>query len=199
MNKTNLVFTLLAALTLTACGGGSTSDTAAPSKLASYVGNWKSDCDFDIVYSVNMRENTAVRDSVIYTYKKEHYRDESCAGAIIATETVNAEVTVIHTGTADASVVFTEGAPGVMTRIDLVTLSLPAYTVTVSGPHVTFSTLEGQPAWCVKFYPGELCRSYSPSGPAESDFTGGMHVSGNKMYMLGPNGATYIAQAFSRV
>lgn len=138
-----------------------------------------------MVGSFTVSDNPGVKDAGFYAF----------------TEARNTDASAVHTARTDAPVIFTDGAAGVVTRIDLVTVAVPAYITTVSGPGVTFSTHEGQPTWCVEASAtGRTCRTYSPSGTAQSGIKAGLYLNGNKMYQLWPEGTSYRARtAFTKV
>ena len=193
MKQLVLVATLTA-LFLSACGGGdappapSKDAPPAPSKLAAYVGTWVGACQHNVIETIAVTDTPGVKDSITYSATEEYFEQEGCAGAVIATGQNNSNFTTAHTGSADAGVVFTFGSASVMSKIDLVSNTQPAYVHTVTGPSVVHTTSNGTDTYCMA---GGFCTSGQGTVAAQAPVSGGLYYKANIMYVLVPSGSEY--------
>lgn len=204
MKNTTFTVPLFCAIVLAACGGGgsSSSPTTNPitqqpviaSKLAAYAGSWVAACDGHELTSLTVNETSGATDTITIIPKTEYFLESGCSGTVVATETQSANYTMAYKGTADAGVVFSQGASSITTKIELVTLSAPALSVSITGSGVVHTINNGQAQWCMSFAGGNSsCVMDEGLEPAVPQTDVAMHVSGNKLYLLTPNGNIYAA------
>ena len=209
MNTKLLSLIALTSLLAAGCGGGGSSSnssplpttpppapapTPTPSKLAAYLGTWEAACDGHELAIITVTETPNVSDSIDVAIKSEYFMNKGCTGAIVGTETLSAKFNAVHNGIADAGVVFTRGTPSVTTRIDLITVRSPAYTMSIEGSGVVRTIKDGRAQWCMTFAAGSsMCVYDNGTVAAEGPTSAGMYASGNKMYTLTPNGSLYAA------
>ncbi len=189
-----LPLTLLSALALTACGGGSSSSStpppATPSKLAAYPGTWVGSCTDHEVETLTVVATAT--DTITVAPKSEYYSLSNCTGAVVATLTRSAVYVMVHESTVDASVVFSSGAGGVTSKVNLVTLTSPAVTLSVTGTGAVHTTRNGRPQWCMDFADSTVtCVDDEGVQPAGRRTEFPLHIGGNKWYFLNANGAVY--------
>lgn len=196
MKKTNVVVGTCVALLLAACGGGGGESTppVTASKMAPYFGNWVGPCEGREKSYLTISETPGVKDGATYYATTGHYAEVGCTGLIVATETYTANFSAVYSGSTDASVVFTPGSAGVSTKIDKVTLSVPAYRHVLTGSGVTHPTVNGVPEWCVAYADGTSSCFIDELSPGYAGYMTSTYVSGNKLHVLIASGAGYNAE-----
>lgn len=216
MNMKLIALSALAALMTAGCGGGGSDSTSgagasnppavnptpapAASKLAAYVGTWTAPCDDHEMPSVTITETPGVKDSVDLDLKSEYYKNRGCTGAIVGTETLTAKFSATYTGTADSGIVFTAGSASVPSKVDLVTVRAPAYSMKIEGPGVVRTIKNGKAQWCMDFGGGNSTCVYDDGlTAAQAPISGGMYATGNKLYTLLPSGSIFgVDEAYTK-
>ncbi len=183
MKIVTLPLALLSAFTLSACGGGSSSsDTPPPatqSKLAAYVGTWVLQCLEHGVQTLTVVASTAP-DTVTVMPRTEYFSESNCTGTVVATVT-RTEESFKYERTIEAGVAFYPGANPVVSKVDLVTLSRSAQTVSVTGPGTVHTTRNGRAQWCMDFTDGfSKCINDDGVLPAAQRAEFPMHLNANQ-------------------
>lgn len=164
------------------------------SKLAAYLGTWAGPCDMYSKDSVVITESPGSANTVFIKPVSEYYDTPTCDGPVIATLTLSADVVAVHTGTANTSAVFDEGGPIVPATVDLISVTMPGHTMSVTGPNVVHTVVDGDAQWCVDMSEGFTSCIMDPGfTPAQGPESGGLHVSGNTMYVMSLVGNIYMA------
>lgn len=165
-----------------------------PSRISAYVGTWASTCDADMhaIETIVVTESMSVPGTVYIAERTDFYATPNCSGAPIATLTVSVPSTAALTGTANASVVLSPGSAGIAATVDLVSVSIAAHTISVTGPNVTHTVVNGQAQWCATLPDGtEACIEDNGTEPAVGPENMALYLSGNTMYLLSPSGSVY--------
>jgi hypothetical protein len=80
----------------------------------------------------------------------------------------------------------------VKVKVDKVSATLSAHTVTVSGSAVTHTVVNGQARWCIDYGGGNsVCLKDEDTYPAQGTSTGGLYLQGDTLYQLELNGSVY--------
>lgn len=199
----------LAALVLAACGGGGggSGDTNTPPpvgnvptpQLGAYIGTWVSACYERELNTVTITRASGSTDAIVIAYKSDYYANLNCTGNVVATWSQSADVTAVHAGSVDSSIVFTSGASPTPARVDKINATLPAHTQSVVGNNVTHTVQFGQPQWCIAYSDGSsTCIQDRGAQPAQT-VAGGLYLRGNEMFELSPSGSTYVVnERFTR-
>jgi hypothetical protein len=175
-------------------GGGGGGSTAAPpaattSPLDAYAGTWASACADHAVATLVIARPAGTADAITVGNKTDYYANADCTGAIVGTVTQSADATATYTGTVDATIAPTPGAAAISVKVDKLTASLPAHTLSVTGSGVTHTT--GQ--WCIAYANGtSTCIRDEGTYPAQNGVAGGLALQGNTLYDLTANGSAWV-------
>ena len=194
MKIVTLPLALLSAFALTACGGGSSSSDiappATPSKLAAYAGTWVLQCLDHGVQTLTVVASTSP-DTVSVMPRTEYFSQSNCTGTVVATVTRTTEA-FKYERTIDARVVFNPGESAVMSKVDLVTLSRPETTVSVTGPGAVHTTRNGRAQWCMDFTDGvSKCINDDGLLPAAQRAEFPMHLNANQWSWMNVTSTAY--------
>lgn len=166
------------------------------SPFASYLGMWTAPCEWYSRESVTVSASPQSSDTAIIRPTTEYYATENCDGPVIATWAMSAGIVAVHNGKADTAIVFSEGSPSVPAVIDLISATLPAHTVSVTGSAVTQTVIDGEAQWCIALGGGNsTCITDPGSSPAQGPENGGLYVDGNQMHLLSPAGSIFYVDA----
>lgn len=212
---------MLACLGLSACGGGGGSagagatsvippvavtptptpipiptptPTPPPSAttLAPYAGTWYGAC-------LGRMQDTAILSAAVgganalqLNLVRNFHATDGCAGAVAASETLSADFSLTYSSTTMAGAILTPGAAARQVPLDLVTIAIPAYTRTRSGPAVTTTTANGVRTWCIDYPDGPVCIADAGPQPTTSA-PGALYIDNGELVLLSPSGAAYIA------
>jgi hypothetical protein len=206
-NMKHLAYAVVAAAVLAGCGGGGPSTDAGsasastpgvqpPQKLGAYFGTWSSDCANHAVDTATIVNGAwghpeFQTDVINITIRTDYYNNANCTGNIIATVTPSTYATAMYVDSANAPVVLTPGAPPVTVKVDKVSATLSAHTVTVSGSAVTHTVMNGQAQWCIDYGGNSTCLKDEGTYPAQGTSTGGLYLQGSTLYELELNGSVY--------
>lgn len=196
MKIVSVVSALCAALLVTACGGGGSPTTppVPPSKVAAYLGQWVAACQNHEIETMVVSAAAGVKDGLTFASSTNFYTAADCSGAAVGTRTESAHPAATYTSSTSAAVVLTAGVPATSLPIDLVAVYSPGYAITIAGPGVTKAIRENTPCLCMDLGAGSLtCYAEGETMPAFGPVSSGMYASGNKLYMLGVDGAGYKA------
>lgn len=169
-------------------------DIASSHKLAAYLGSWSAPCDWYSMDSIAVTALPDTADTAQIAIKTEYFATPTCEGPVVATMTMSAGLVAVHTGTASTSIVYSEGTAAVPATVDLMSITLPAHTTSVTGTAVTHTVINEEAQWCVDLGGGNSsCIQDMGLVPAQGPETGAMYVNGNKLYLLSPVGSIYYA------
>lgn len=175
-----------------ALGTSSAASPAAPSApvaLAAYAGTWLADCKSHeqetLVVSV------APDGSATASFGSNFFALTGCTGPIVGTA-MDGVYSVHYTDTVDATFSLKSGVPATLVKVARVTMSAPSYTAQFTGSGVTSEAAAGgfPPMTCIAFNDTEK-RCFSVPVEPSSSTNGGMHIDGNEMFVLSPDGAAY--------
>jgi FKBP-type peptidyl-prolyl cis-trans isomerase FkpA len=205
---------LLACLCLGACGGGgggsggsaSTSTASvnppvsvtpppAPTTLASYVGTWYGPCLGRVQDTARLTPAAGGANAVQLNLVRNFHASDNCSGDVAGAETLSADFSLAYGSTTTAGAILSTGAAATQVPLDLVTISIPAYTRTRSGPAVTTSTnAAGVRTWCIAYADGPLCSTDAGPQPAATA-AAALTLDKGDLVMLSPTGSGYAADA----
>lgn len=117
-----------------------------------------------------------------------------CTGTPIASETLSADFSLGFTSTATAPAVLAPNTPAAQAALDLVTITIPAYARTRSGPAVTTTMENGVRNWCIAYSDGPVCIADSGQQPAATA-PGALYLAGGELVVLSPVGSGYVADS----
>lgn len=175
-----IMATGIALAILTACGGGSADDGAAvsDSPLTKYVGSYQS-CDMDNeLLIVNISQQSS--DILNMSLQTNYFSNKNCTGDLIATETLSSPFTVSYKST-ESALVYGLESNAITTTIDSVLVTLPAITISLTGPGVAGN--------CINIPNKRTCLNQTTI-PARSS-NGGLYINGSKFVTLEKTGQTY--------
>ena len=202
----------LACLGLSACGGGggSTAPAAAPATgtppvvatpapaplaLAAYAGTWYGPCQGRSQDTATLALASGGAHALQLNLVRNFHAAEGCAGTAIASETLSADFTLTYGSTSTAAALLAPGATATQVALDLVTISIPAYTRSRSGPAVTTTTgANGVLSWCIGYPDGAVCTADAGTQPAASG-AGALTLDKGELVLLSPSGGGYVADA----
>ena len=195
---------MLACLGLGACGGGgggggttapaAASPPASAATLAAYAGTWYGPCQGRLQDTATLAAAPGGANALRLNLVRNFHAADGCAGTAIASETLSADFTLTHGGTAAAGAVLTPGAPATQVTLDLVTIAIPAYTRSRSGTAVTTTTANGVLTWCINYPEGSAC-STDAGVQAATSAPGALYLDKGDLVLLSPVGAGYVADA----
>jgi FKBP-type peptidyl-prolyl cis-trans isomerase FkpA len=207
---------MLACLGLGGCGGGEASAPAValapgappvgttpapgPSALAAYAGTWYGPCQGRIQDTATLSMAAAGANALQLNLVRNFRTVDGCAGAPVASETLSADFSLTYDSTTIASAILMTGAAAAQVTLDLVTIAIPAYTRTRSGPGVTTTTAaNGVRTWCIDYPEGTSCSGDAGPQPAASS-PGALYLDKGELVLLSPAGTGYVADGrYTRV
>lgn len=198
MKKTVAIFLASSSALLAGCGGGggdSGSSNAGASgntpALAAYVGTWQAPCDDHERDTMVVTLKGDGSGALEFTPTTETYLKADCSGALLGTETMSAKISAAPDGTADIQIKLTINGAATSVRIDKLTLSIPAYSFSVTGPGVQYVKKEGQQQWCIDYEGGSTCLIDEGMRPAQT-IAGGVFLRDNNLYTVVKDGGAYV-------
>ena len=126
-----------------------------------------------------------------FTPTTETYFKADCSGALLGTETMSAKISAAPDGTADIQIKLTNNGAATSVRIDKLTLSIPAYSFSVTGPGVQYVKKEGQQQWCIDYEGGSTCLIDEGMRPPQT-IAGGVFLRDNNLYTVVKDGGAYV-------
>jgi hypothetical protein len=182
-----------AGTTVASAGNTSTNSAAMPAvaarKLDAYIGTWAADCsNHEIEYATITR---LADDMVKVSSKVDYYDGADCTGSIVGTQTDTGDFPAQYAGTADATVALPPSTTAATVKADRVTMTVPAYSLTVAGPGVTSVTKDGAPEWCMDFGNGDSTCVHNDGVHEGTTSNGALYVQDNQMYVLSANGSGF--------
>lgn len=167
-------------------------ETPTSFKLAAYLGTWTSACDMHAIETIVVTQAPNSPDTAHITEKINFYATPNCEGEPIATMTASVPTVAQHTGTTSAAVELTDGGASVQATVDLVAVSIAAHTISVTGPNITHTVIDGQAQWCATLADGTTsCIMDFGLEDAEGPEDMALYTSANKLYLLTPGGSVF--------
>lgn len=180
---------------LAGCGGGSGGGDAgnanAGSTLASYIGTWQAPCDDHERQTMVVAPKADGSGAMELTSTTETFLKAGCSGTLLGTETMTAKISATPDGLADVLVKLTDNGAATNVRIDKLTLSIPAYTFSVTGPGVQYVKKDGKQQWCIEYEGGYTCLLDEGMRPAQT-IKGGIVLRDSNLYTFSHDGTSYV-------
>jgi FKBP-type peptidyl-prolyl cis-trans isomerase FkpA len=166
---------------------------ATISPLAKYAGTWYGPCQGRLQDTATVSTASAAN-TLQFKLVRNFHDAIGCTGTPIASETLSADFSLAYTSTATASAALTPGVAASPVALDLVTIAIPSYTRTRSGPAVTTTLENGVRTWCIAYSDGPVCSADSGAQPAASA-PGALYLDNGELVLLSPVGSGYAADA----
>lgn len=192
-------------LGLAACGGGGGGGTApattpvavtpppvAPSPLAKYAGTWYGPCQGRTQDTATVSTAAGASNALQLNLVRNFHDAIGCSGTPVASETLSADFTLTWSSSTSAAAVLAPGAAAAQVALDLVTIAIPAYARTRSGPAVTSTLENGVRSWCIAYSDGPVCSPDAGQQPAASA-AGALYLDNGELVLLSPSGTGYVA------
>jgi hypothetical protein len=176
-------------------GTGNAASPAISTKVSPYLGEWYGGCTRRMREKVSISRDPAGGDRILVSVTSDHHQNIGCTGAVVATQGLDIPgMQVAITGSTNAGVLFAPGTMAVQSAIDLISASLPAHHLQVTGTTVTHTVKDGQAQWCIDFGGGNSTCLYDEGlYPAQTAVSGAIMVNENKLYIMWPAGSEYTA------
>lgn len=166
-----------------------------PTTLAPYIGTWYGPCQGRMQDTAVLSPSAGGANAVQLNLVRNFHASDSCTGAVAGTETLSADFSLAYGSTTTASAILTAGAAAQQAPLDLVTITIPAYTRSRSGAAVTTSTnAAGVRTWCIAYADGPLCTTDAGLQPA-ANAAAALTLDDGDLVLLSPAGGGYIADA----
>lgn len=166
---------------------------AAVSTLGKYAGTWYGSCQGRIQDTATLSAAAGANALQLHLVRNFHGA-AGCAGDPIASETLSADFTLAYGSTAGAAAVLVPGGAASQVTLDLVTISIPAYTRNRSGAVTTTTDGGGARSWCVNYPDGPVCTP-DPGPQAAASAAGALYLDNGQLVLLSPAGTGYLADA----
>jgi FKBP-type peptidyl-prolyl cis-trans isomerase FkpA len=203
---------VLACLGLAGCGGGgggvgtapvaapvmgtpaiSATPAAASLALSAYAGTWFGACQGRSQDTATLAMADGGAHALRLNLVRNFHAAEGCAGTALASETLSADFTLAYDSTRTTAALLTPGTAAAQVTLDLVTISIPAYTRSRSGPAVTTTTgADGVRSWCIGYPDGTVCTADAGTQAAASA-PGALYLDKGELLLLSPSGGGYVA------
>jgi hypothetical protein len=158
-------------------------------KLDATIGTWAADCsDHEIEYATITRVS---EDTVKVSSKVDYYAGAGCTGPVIGTQTDTGDFPARYAGNTDATIALPPSTTADVIRADMVTMTVPAYSVTVAGTGVTRLTKDGVPQWCMDFDDGSTTCVVDDGTHNGTTSNGALYVQDNQLFVLSANEAGF--------
>lgn len=197
----------IACLGLGSCGGGgggggngnapvsAAQPAPAPvsAALSKYTGVWYGPCQGRIQDTATLAA-AANANALQLNLVRNFHDGAGCTGNPIASETLSADFTLAYGSTGSAPAVLVPGGAASQVALDLVTISIPAYTRTRSGAAATTTEGSGGRTWCVNYADGPVCTA-DPGPQAAASAAGALYLDNGELVLLSPAGSGYLADS----
>jgi len=171
--------------------------TPAPATLAlaAYAGTWYGPCQGRSQDTATLALASGGVHALQLNLVRNFHAAEGCAGTAIASETLSADFTLAYDSSKTAAALLAAGTAATQVALDLVTISIPSYTRSRSGPAVTTTTgANGVLSWCIGYPDGAVCTADAGTQPAASG-PGALYLDKGELLLLSPSGGGYVADA----
>ena len=178
-----------------ASGAPPVNATPAPaaSTLAAYAGTWYGPCQGRLQDTATFSMASGGANALQLKLVRNFHAADGCAGTAIASETLSADFSLTYGSTTTAAAVLASGTAAAQVTLDLVTIAIPAYTRTRSGPSVTTTTAaNGLRTWCIDYPDGAVCTSDAGQQAAASS-PGALYLDKGDLLLLSPVSGGYVA------
>ena len=189
---------------LASCGGGagdagssSTLLAGGASEQPAYLGTWQAACDGHERQVLVVALKGDGSGALELTPTTETYFEAGCGGALLATESMSATISAAPDGIADILLKLPHNAGLSDVRIDKRTLSIPAFSFTVTGAGVEYLLKDGLQQWCISHDGGASCVLDEGARPAQS-IAGGLFLRDNQLYTVVKVGDSYVHDTLYR-
>ncbi|MFC4933219.1 FKBP-type peptidyl-prolyl cis-trans isomerase [Massilia sp. GCM10023247] len=167
---------------------------ATASVLEKYAGTWYGPCQGRMQDTATLARAGGGADALQLNLVRNFHDALGCTGSPIASETLSADFSLTYTSTATAPAALAPNTAAVPVALDLVTIAVPAYTRTRSGPAVTTTVENGVRNWCIAYSDGPVCSADAGQQPAASA-PGALYLDKGELVLLSPVGAGYLADS----
>lgn len=218
------VFVLAACVGLAACGGGGGGDGGAPNQastalppappaalpatppltppavppatlaLAKYAGTWYGPCQGRLQDTATLAMDAGGADALRLNLVRNFHDANGCSGTTLASETLSADFALTFTSTTLATAILAPNAAQTQASLDLVTIAIPSYTRTRSGPAVTTTVENGVRNWCIVYSDGPVCIADAGQQPA-ANAPGALTLDQGELVLLSPVAGGYLADS----
>lgn len=171
--------------------------TPAPATLAlaAYAGTWYGPCPGRSQDTATLTMTSGGAHALQLNLVRNFYAADGCAGTAIASETLSADFTFAYDSSKTAAALLAQGTAVTQVPLDLVTISIPAYTRSRSGSAVTTTTgANGVLSWCIGYPDGAVCTADAGTQPAATG-PGALYLDKGDLLLLSPSGGGYVADA----
>ncbi|MGX4641881.1 FKBP-type peptidyl-prolyl cis-trans isomerase [Massilia sp. SYSU DXS3249] len=165
---------------------------ATASVLVNYAGTWYGPCQGRVQDTATLSTASGGGDALQFKLVRNFHDAIGCSGTPIASETLSADFSLTYTSTKTATAVLAPSTAQVQVPLDLVTIAIPAYTRTRSGPAVTATLENGVAGWCIAYSDGPVCTTNAGQLPAASA-PGALYLDKGELVILSPVGGGYLA------
>ncbi|MFC5462308.1 FKBP-type peptidyl-prolyl cis-trans isomerase [Massilia niabensis] len=164
------------------------------SALAKYAGTWYGPCQGRVQDTATLAMDAGGANALQLKLVRNFHDASGCSGTALASETLSADFSLTFTSTALATAVLAPTAAPVQATLDLVTIAIPAYTRTRSGPAVTTTVDNGVRNWCIAYSDGPVCSLDAGQQPAASA-PSALTLDQGELVLLSPAGGGYLADS----
>jgi FKBP-type peptidyl-prolyl cis-trans isomerase FkpA len=165
----------------------------ATAALSNYTGVWYGPCQGRIQDTAAFALAPGGANALGLNLVRNFYNADGCAGTAIASETLSADFTLSYGSTTSAAAILVQGTAATQVTLDLVTIAIPAYTRTRSGPGLTTTTAaNGARTWCIAYADGQVCTADTGLQAAASA-PGALYLDKGELLLLSPSGGGYVA------
>lgn len=165
---------------------------ASPSALANYAGTWYGPCQGRLQDTATLKPAAGGANALQLNLVRNFHAADGCAGTAVASETLSADFTLAYGSTTTAAALLAPGATVVQVALDMVTITIPAYSRTRAGPAVTTTDANGVRTWCIAYAEGPSCSADAGLQPAASA-PGALYLDKGELVLLSPSGGGYVA------
>jgi FKBP-type peptidyl-prolyl cis-trans isomerase FkpA len=166
---------------------------ATAAALASYPGTWYGPCAGRLQDMATVSPAEGGANALQLKLVRNFHAANGCEGTPIATETLSADFTLSYISTTSSAALLAAGAAVTQVPLDLVTISIPAYARTRSGPAVTETVENGVRRWCIAYADGPVCTN-DTGLQAAANAPSALYLDKGDLVLLSPSGtAGYIA------
>ncbi|MGJ9420591.1 FKBP-type peptidyl-prolyl cis-trans isomerase [Massilia sp. CMS3.1] len=166
--------------------------TPSTTTLAPYAGTWYGPCLGRTQDTAILSAAASGANALQLNLVRNFHATDGCAGAVAASESLSADFSLTYISTTTAGAVLTPGTSAIQVPLDLVTIAIPAYSRTRSGPALTSTSANGVRTWCIDYPDGPVCSTDAGLQPATSA-PGALYIDNGELVLLSPAGASYIA------
>lgn len=167
---------------------------ATPLALAKYAGTWYGPCQGRVQDTATLAMDAGGAHALRLNLVRHFHDANGCSGTPLASETLSADFSLTFASTTLATAVLAPNAAQVQASLDLVTIAIPAYTRTRSGPAVTTTVENGVRSWCIAYADGPVCIADAGQQPA-ANAPGALALDQGELVLLSPVTGGYLADS----